>query len=138
MTDIVSKKQRSKIMQAVKSQGNKTTEIKLIAMLKFQRVSGWRRNYKLSGRPDFVFPKLRIALFADGCFWHGHHCRNVTPANNAEYWREKIKRNKTRDRAITRELRKQGWMVVRIWECEIKKLNVKKLAAAGLVKNARK
>lgn len=119
-------------MKAVKSKGNKSTEIKLIEVFKLHHVTGWRRNSKLGGRPDFVFPKNRIAIFADGCFWHGHNCRNVNPSDNAEYWRNKIKRNKARDKAITKELTEKGWKVVRIWECEIKKSKVKKLMAAGL------
>lgn len=135
MTDIFSKKQRSEIMKAVKSKGNRSTEIKLIKMFKTHRITGWRRNYKLSGRPDFVFPKKRAALFADGCFWHGHHCRNVTPADNAEYWRNKIARNKKRDKATANALSKKGWKVIRIWECEIKKGKVQKLRAAGLFEN---
>lgn len=130
MTDVVSKKQRSKIMQAVKSQGNKTTEMKLIALFKLRGIAGWRRNSQIAGRPDFIFPKLRVAVFADGCFWHGHACRNVTPADNAQYWHEKIKRNKARDRAVTKELRAQGWLVVRIWECEIKQGKIQKLTRA--------
>ncbi|MCA2002953.1 MAG: very short patch repair endonuclease [Chloroflexi bacterium] len=132
MTDTFSKKQRSEIMKAVKSKGNKSTEIKLMELFKLRRITGWRRNYKLLGRPDFVFPKQRVALFADGCFWHGHHCRNVHPSDNAEYWRSKINRNKARDKAISKELREKGWKVVRIWECEIKKGEMRKLMAAGL------
>lgn len=132
MTDTFSVKQRSEIMKAVKSKGNKSTEIKLIEIFKFHHVIGWRRNSNLSGHPDFIFPKNRIAVFADGCFWHGHNCRNVTPSENAEYWQNKIKRNKARDKAITKELTAKGWKVVRIWECEIKKGKVLKLKAAGL------
>lgn len=112
-------------MKAVKSKGNKSTELQLITIFKFRGIVGWRRNYPLIGHPDFVFPKKRIVVFADGCFWHGHNCRNVTPANNAEYWKKKIKRNKARDRAITRELTQKGWKVVRIWECAIKKGKIK-------------
>jgi DNA mismatch endonuclease (patch repair protein) len=137
MIDTFSKTKRSEIMQAVKSKGNQSTEIKLIQIFKSHQITGWRRNYKIVGRPDFVFPKRQIALFADGCFWHGHHCRNLTPANNAEYWKKKIQRNKARDRAITRELNAQGWLTVRIWECEIKKGAVKKLKKAGLLKERR-
>lgn len=119
-------------MKAVKSKGNKSTEIKLIEIFKLRRITGWRRNYKLFGHPDFVFPKKRMVLFADGCFWHGHNCRNVTPSDNAEYWRDKIKRNKARDKAVTKELTEKGWKVIRIWECEIKKGEVRKLIAASL------
>ena len=132
MTDTFSTKQRSEIMKAVKSKGNKSTEIKLIEIFRRHHVIGWRRNSNLAGHPDFIFPKNRIAVFADGCFWHGHNCRNVTPSENAEYWQNKIKRNKARDKAITKELTVKGWKVVRIWECEIKKGKVLKLKATGL------
>jgi len=130
MTDTFSKKQRSEIMKAVKSKGNQSTEVKLIEIFKSHQIIGWRRNYKLIGHPDFVFPKKRIALFSDGCFWHGHNCRNLIPSDNAEYWKEKIKRNKKRDKIITNELSQRGWKVIRIWECEIKKGNIQKLAMA--------
>jgi len=132
MIDTISTKQRSEIMKAVKSKGNKSTEIKLIEIFKLYHITGWHRNSKLVGHPDFIFPKNRIAVFADGCFWHGHNCRNVTPSENADYWRKKIKRNRIRDEAITRELTEKGWKVVRIWECEIKKGEVQKLVMAGL------
>ena len=132
MTDTFSKEVRSNIMRQIKSRNNKSTEIKLIEIFKAESIKGWRRNYTLFGNPDFVFPKLKITLFVDGCFWHGHNCRNVTPSENAEYWQNKIKRNKARDKAITKELIEKGWKVVRIWECEIKKGKVQKLKAAGL------
>lgn len=132
MTDSFSQKKRSEIMKAVKSKGNKSTEIKLIEIFKFHHVIGWRRNSSLIGHPDFIFPKLRIAVFADGCFWHGHNCRNVNPSENAEYWQNKVKRNKARDEAVTKELTEKGWQVVRIWECEIKKGKFQKFVAAGL------
>jgi len=132
MVDTFSKKQRSEIMKAVKSKDNKSTEIRLIEIFKLHHVIGWRRNYKLLGHPDFVFPKKRVVLFADGCFWHGHNCRNVSPSENAEYWKKKIKRNKARDKEINRKLTQKGWKVIRIWECEIKKSKFQKLIAAGL------
>lgn len=133
MTDTFSRKQRSDVMRAVKSKGNRSTEIKLIEIFKAHRITGWRRNSTLAGRPDFVFPEKQIAVFADGCFWHGHNCRNVTPSEHAEYWRKKIARNKARDRAVTKELTQKGWKVVRIWECEIRKGRTRKLKAAGLI-----
>lgn len=132
MADTFTKPQRSAIMRAVKAQGNQSTEMKLIALFRARRITGWRRNYKLPGRPDFVFPNQRVALFADGCFWHGHTCRNVTPAANAEYWKQKIKRNRARDKSVTRALTQKGWRVVRLWECQIKKGNIRKLDAAGV------
>ena len=71
----------------------------------------------------FVFPEKRIAIFVDGCFWHGHECRNITPSDNAEYWKKKRERNKRHDLEITKLFEKRGWMVIRIWECELKKKN---------------
>jgi DNA mismatch endonuclease (patch repair protein) len=121
MTDTFSKTKRSEIMRSVKSKGNKSTEQKLIEIFKKNKLKGWRRNYTLYGKPDFVFPRLRVVVFADGCFWHGHNCRNTKPSDNAEYWIKKIERNKKRDRLVTKTLRSKGWKVVRLWECEINK-----------------
>lgn len=108
-------------MRAVRSSGNKSTELKLIDYFKKFHITGWRRNYKLFGKPDFVFPKKRLAIFVDGCFWHGHDCRNTKPADNADYWRSKIARNKKRDELVSSTLKEKGWRVIRIWECQIKK-----------------
>lgn len=121
MADVFSKSQRSEIMRAVKSRGNKSTELKLIEIFKNLRIRGWRRGYKLFGNPDFVFPKKRIAVFVDGCFWHGHNCRNTKPAANADYWNKKIERNIKRDVLVAKTLTEKGWKVIRIWECQIKK-----------------
>lgn len=120
-------------MRAVRSKGNKSTEISLIKLFKLHHITGWRRNYKIIGRPDFVIPEKRVAIFADGCFWHGHNCRNVTPSDNAEYWKKKIARNIERDALITNTLTDKGWKVIRIWECELKRGEIDKLQAAGLV-----
>ncbi|MBI4655818.1 MAG: very short patch repair endonuclease [Elusimicrobia bacterium] len=119
MTDVFSRTTRSSIMSAVKSCGNESTELKLIKIFKQSKILGWRRNWPLAGKPDFVFPKSKIAVFVDGCFWHGHDCRNTKPQANKSYWVAKIRRNKTRDRLVTRKLRREGWSVVRLWECAI-------------------
>lgn len=123
MTDVFDRGKRSEIMRAVKSSKNKSTEEKLIAYFKENGVTGWRRNYKVFGKPDFVFPKLRIAIFTDGCFWHGHNCRNTRPEQNKEYWRRKIARNMARDADVINHLEILGWNVIRIWECELTKKN---------------
>ena len=114
--DTVSPKQRSRIMARVKSTGNQSTESALIAIFRTHRVSGWRRQYPTTGTPDFSFPKHKIAVFVDGCFWHGcpKHCR--MPATNRTYWNQKIARNVQRDSTVCRALRKKGWKIVRIWE----------------------
>ena len=85
MADTFSKEKRSQIMRQVKSSRNKSTEIKLIDFFKRYSIKGWRRNYKLFGKPDFVFLKSKKAIFVDGCFWHGHDCRNTKPKDNKEY-----------------------------------------------------
>lgn len=121
MTDVFSKEKRSQVMSAVRSKGNKSTEIALINIFKSHKISGWRRNFNLIGKPDFVFPKQKLIVFVDGCYWHGHSCRKRKPGENNEYWEQKIDRNKTRDMTVTKKLRKDGWGVVRVWECEIKK-----------------
>ena len=121
MADVFSESQRSEIMRAVKSRGNKSTELKLIEIFKNLGIRGWRRGYKLFGNPDFVFTKKRVAVFVDGCFWHGHNCRNTKPAANADYWSKKIERNVNRDILVSQTLTEKSWKVVRIWECQIKK-----------------
>jgi DNA mismatch endonuclease (patch repair protein) len=120
MADIFNKIVRSQIMREVKSRYNKSTEIKLVQYFQKNRITGWRRNFNLIGKPDFVFPKMRIVIFADGCFWHGHNCRNLRPQNNKDYWTQKINRNKERDREVTKQLTNKNWSVIRIWECELK------------------
>jgi DNA mismatch endonuclease, patch repair protein len=120
MADVFNKEERSEIMRKVKSSGNKSTELKLIAIFKELNLTGWRRNYKTKGHPDFVFLKKKIAIFADGCFWHGHDCRNTKPSQNKIYWDKKIARNKARDAEITKLFEQRGWRVFRFWECEIK------------------
>lgn len=114
-------------MQRVKSNGNKSTELKLISVFEEYHITGWRRNYPVRGRPDFVFLNRRIAVFVDGCFWHGHDCRNTKPADNKEYWDKKRERNVRRDREVTSTFESRGWTVIRIWECELKKKNIEAL-----------
>lgn len=121
MADTVSKRVRSKMMTAVRSSGNKTTEGRLISFFRTHGISGWRRKSHLYGKPDFVFVEKKIAIFADGCFWHGHTCRNVSPVTNAKFWATKIDRNKKRDSKVKLKLRAMGWSVFRIWECAIAK-----------------
>lgn len=123
MADVFSKEQRSSVMRAVKSRNTKSTEQKLIQYFKANHITGWRHNYQVKGHPDFVFLEKRIAIFVDGCFWHGHDCRNTRPADNAEYWAKKRQRNMKRDLAITDRFERRGWLVIRIWECEFKKGN---------------
>lgn len=123
MADIFDEEKRSSIMSKVRSKGNKSTELRVIELFEDNGITGWRRNYKVKGHPDFVFLKERVAIFVDGCFWHGHECRNIHPKDNEEYWNKKRQRNIQHDLEITERFQKRGWTVVRIWECELKKKN---------------
>ncbi|MBR4461578.1 MAG: hypothetical protein IKS51_03245 [Erysipelotrichaceae bacterium] len=110
-------------MKRVKSKNNKTTELQMIKAFGDFKIHGWRRNYDIKGHPDFVFLKKHIAVFVDGCFWHGHDCRNTRPENNKIFWEEKRNRNMQHDKEITQYLIDRNWTVIRIWECELKKKN---------------
>lgn len=110
-------------MRQVKSKKNKSTELRLIEIFKQNGITGWRRNYPVKGHPDFVFPKKKIAVFVDGCFWHAHDCRNTRPADHQEYWQKKRERNMKHDKEVTAMFEAHGWTVLRIWECELKKKN---------------
>jgi len=121
VTDFVSKEKRSKIMSAIRSKGNETTEVATIRLFREYKIIGWRRNQALVGKPDFVFPKNKLVVFVDGCFWHGHTCLKPRDSLKKGFWKEKIERNQARDKKVNKALRKDGWKVVRIWECEVEK-----------------
>lgn len=110
---------------AISAMGDSTALVYVIARccLKQNGITGWRRNYPVKGHPDFVFPKKKIAVFVDGCFWHGHDCRNTRPADHQEYWQKKRERNIKHDKEVTAMFESRGWIVLRIWECELKKKN---------------
>jgi DNA mismatch endonuclease (patch repair protein) len=110
------------MMAAVRSRGNRNTEAKLAMILREAGITGWRRHVStLPGRPDFSFRRERIALFIDGCFWHGcpKHCR--MPKSRLDYWQPKIFRNRARDLEVKKLLHQKGWQVCRIWEHSLNK-----------------
>lgn len=102
-------------MALIKSRGNKATELRLMAILRRHKLCGWRRHLSIPGTPDFAFPSARVAIFVDGCFWHGCASHHRAPAKSA-YWVPKVRRNQRRDRRVTRALRAAGWSVLRFWE----------------------
>jgi DNA mismatch endonuclease, patch repair protein len=106
-------------MAAIRSKGNKDTELRLAAMFRAGGITGWRRHQRLPGRPDFVFRRERLAVFVDGCFWHSCPYHGRKPSSRQNYWLPKLARNKMRDRIVTRQLRKLGWSVLRIWHHEL-------------------
>jgi DNA mismatch endonuclease, patch repair protein len=117
--DTVSPEQRSAIMSRVRSRDTKPE------MLVRKLVHGLGYRYRLHckdlpGNPDIVFRPRRKVIFVHGCFWHGHDCRagRNKPSSNTDYWGSKLDRNKERDRANQKELVKQGWDILVVWECE--------------------
>ena len=123
MPDVFTKAKRSDVMSRIRGRGNKDTELALIRIFRAHRITGWRRHRPVFGKPDFVFPRLRIAVFVDGCFWHGCPQHATKPRNNAAFWQRKFTANKARDRLVTRTLRSRGWRVLRIWEHELARKN---------------
>src|ERR1700732_5106789 len=102
MADIISAAKRSENMSRIRASGNRDTERRMIALFRTARITGWRRNAKLFGKPDFVFPRQRVAIFVDGCFWHRHSgCKfSYTPKSRLEFWLSKFKKNIQRDRLV--------------------------------------
>jgi DNA mismatch endonuclease (patch repair protein) len=120
MTDTRTPEQRKRIMAAVKGK-NTTPEIALRRALHAAGVRGWRNHYKpAAGTPDLAWPALKVAVFVDGAFWHGHSSRHK-PGRSGAYWDEKIAKNIERDRRVDAELKEAGWSVLRVWDFEVKK-----------------
>lgn len=130
MADVFTPEKRSDVMSRIRGRGNRDTELKLAKLFRQHHVTGWRRQLKirvgstnrsaeLTVQPDFVFPKFHVAVFVDGCFWHGCPKHSKIPENNRDFWEEKLAANKCRDRLVSRVLRKAGWSVVRIWEHDL-------------------
>jgi DNA mismatch endonuclease, patch repair protein len=118
MADDRTKAQRSETMRKVRGKDT-SCEMSLRREL-HRRGLRYRLHTDLPGKPDIVFVAARVAIFVDGCFWHGcpEHCR--LPATNREYWEAKIARNRTRDARATRALHDDGWIAIRLWEHEIR------------------
>ena len=121
MPDVFTVEKRSLVMAAIRGRGNKATEIRFAQFLRQGGITGWRRHLPLPGRPDFAFPRGRVAVFIDGCFWHGCPRHFKRPQSSQEFWDTKISVNKARDRRVDRELRRLGWKVIRIWEHALSK-----------------
>lgn len=127
MSDAFSKKKRSEVMARIRGHGNKDTELALAIIFRRNKITGWRRKLKILGKPDFVFRKMRLAVFVDGCFWHDCPRHGTKPKNNRVFWRRKLSRNRKRDGVVNRALRRAGWRVLRIWEHELPRKNEARL-----------
>lgn len=122
MTDKVDNQTRSKVMASVKSSGNRSTEQKLLLALENANITGWRTQAKdLVGVPDFVFDNEKLAVFVDGCFWHGCKKCYRRPHSSTKYWDEKVIGNMARDKRVAAKLRRDGWSVIRVWEHSLSK-----------------
>jgi DNA mismatch endonuclease, patch repair protein len=128
MVDVFTPAKRSEIMAGIRSCRNERTELRLIRLFRIERIAGWRRRQKIFGMPDFVFPASKIAVFVDGCFWHGCPSCKRGPKSNQDFWHRKFAKNRRRDRTVTRTLQKNGWRVVRIWEHSLKDGAVRQLS----------
>ena len=118
--DKYNKEKRSMVMTRVKKSYTRLEE-KLVVILNTEGLDQYDRYGKdLPGSPDFVFQQEKVAIFLDICFWHGCPKHLRMPASNIDYWEHKIAINKERDKRQTRELRKSGWKVLRLWEHELK------------------
>jgi DNA mismatch endonuclease (patch repair protein) len=131
-------------MSRIRSRGNKRTEISFASLLRKEKIFGWRRHltiklkqpknsasdgtkFKPQVRPDFVFPKNKLAVFIDGCFWHGCPKCYRNPKSRKKFWSAKILRNKERDKFQKFALRRYRWQVIRIWEHEVARKNTARL-----------
>ena len=121
MADTVSSEKRSWIMSRIKSKDTKP-ELAVRSLLFSLGLRFRLHKDELPGHPDVVLSKLNAVIFVHGCFWHRHkNCRdNSNPATNSEFWQAKFKRNMDRDARNKKELRKLGWRVLTVWECELK------------------
>jgi DNA mismatch endonuclease (patch repair protein) len=120
--DRVSAQIRSRMMSRIRS---KDTQPELLVR-RYLHAAGYRYRLHVSslpGKPDIVFPRRKVCVFVHGCFWHLHSgCRDGTiPKSRTDYWRKKLYKNKDRDARHMRDLRKKGWKVFRIWECELER-----------------
>ena len=118
--DKVSKEKRSEIMSKVKS-ANSKAEMRVRSRLHLKGYRFKLHDKGLAGKPDIVLPKHETVIFVHGCFWHRHNCKQATtPASNADYWNAKFARNVARFKEVKRELKRAGWRILTIWECQAK------------------
>ncbi len=139
MADRLSASQRSALMARIRGKDTKPE----LAVRSILHAAGFRFRLhakQLPGRPDLVLPKHRAVVFVHGCFWHRHgRCRDgrSTPSSNQAYWGPKFERNVARDRRVKQALRRRGWRVITVWECQVKRdpeailLRVAKQLAGG-------
>ena len=117
--DNLTREQRRKNMQNIRSKGTKP-ELLIMRELKRRKKYFASHADSVIGKPDIVFRRKKTAVFIDSDFWHGHPSRLIMPKTNIGYWRQKIKRNRRRDKEVNRKLKRDGWRVIRLWEYDVK------------------
>ena len=120
MADVLTREQRSYNMSRIRGENTKP-EITLRKLLYAKGLRGYRTKAKVYGKPDVVFPRFRVAVFVDGCFWHKCPGCFVMPETNQEFWLSKIEGNVRRDEKVNDRLRQEGYEVIRVWEHEVRK-----------------
>lgn len=120
MRPIPSSIHAKKRMESTRQQGTQL-ELDLRRLLWISGIRGYRLNYSgLVGRPDIVFTRWKVVIFANGCFWHGcRKCNRSSPLSNREFWINKIERNVQRDQELAKKLMDLGFQVLTLWECEV-------------------
>jgi DNA mismatch endonuclease (patch repair protein) len=115
---VLTPEQRRRNMQAVRSRDT-CVEVRLRARLRERGLLGYRNNARgIMGRPDLAYTRWKVAVFVDGCFWHGCPECYIQPASNEAFWANKLKQNRARDEVVTQCLSEQGWTIIRVWEHE--------------------
>ena len=131
MVDVFSKNKRSEIMSLIKSKNTRPEK----AVRSHLHKQGYRfvlHDKRLPGKPDIVLPRYKTVVEVNGCFWHGHNCKlSSKPSSNRKFWKEKICNNKRRQKNNFQKLRRLGWKVIVVWECQIIKGNLQKLKFIG-------
>jgi DNA mismatch endonuclease (patch repair protein) len=130
MPDVFTPAKRSAVMSRIRGSGNRDTELRMVALFREYGITGWRRYARVFGKPDFVFPSDKLAVFVDGCFWHRHEdCRFAySPKSRLDFWQRKFASNVARDKLVTRALWDSGWKVLRVWECQLHRKDWPKIA----------
>lgn len=120
MTDVVDTATRSRMMSGIRGKNTKPE----ILVRKALFAEGYRyrlHDKRLPGKPDLVLKKFNTVIFVHGCFWHGHDCHLFKwPKTRPVFWKRKINRNREKDQEVTRQLKKEGWKIITIWECALK------------------
>jgi DNA mismatch endonuclease (patch repair protein) len=116
--DHLSSRKRSAHMSKIHSEGNQSTELRVESALRENSIGGWEKHPKgIVGTPDFFFQRAKLAVFVNGCFWHGcPKCARNVPQNRRDFWLAKLEQNRRRDRRVLRQLRRLGFRTLTVWE----------------------